>query len=371
MKAEGVAMAPVTSTSMQVTVPQGVQPGQMFMVQAPNGQQVQVQVPQGVMPGMAIQVNLPAPVAAVTPMAIGVPMSMAAPASPQPSYAQVAAPPRSHVPPAKLDGLLLVLAIVVNLAVPIVWWAVLNRDFSITNESRWVTGFRSFAYGALGVPYAFLAVATAVLEIISAAACCPAQKRPSATGGGCSCCGQICLLVSYKRVEPPRHPPVLSPPARLGHVFDSLSCAAADGGRDAACHSDTRFGTLPHRVAPGLSLRLLWVADRRLLRSGCPHGDHSRIRVVSPPSIRQRGPHDDPTAEMNEANEAHRAPCEPHHAWSRALRRCNRTICAAAQTRVWCVGHIGCSPHSTIAAGARSLRTYIVHARCNLVVKTP
>jgi len=186
----------VTSTSMQVTVPQGVQPGQMFMVQAPNGQQVQVQVPQGVMPGMAIQVNLPAPVAAVTPMAIGVPMSMAAPASPQPSYAQVAAPPRSHVPPAKFDGLLLVLAIVVNLAVPIVWWAVLNRDFSITNESRWVTGFRSFAYGALGVPYAFLAVATAVLEIISAAACCPAQKRPSATGGGCSCCGQICLLTA-------------------------------------------------------------------------------------------------------------------------------------------------------------------------------
>ena len=45
---------------MQVTVPEGVLPGQMVQVQAPSGQMVQVQVPAGLQPGQPLQIQMPA-----------------------------------------------------------------------------------------------------------------------------------------------------------------------------------------------------------------------------------------------------------------------------------------------------------------------
>ena len=46
---------------VQVQVPPGVQPGQQFQVQTPDGQLVSVTVPQGVPPGGALTLNVPAP----------------------------------------------------------------------------------------------------------------------------------------------------------------------------------------------------------------------------------------------------------------------------------------------------------------------
>ena len=47
----------------------GVAPGQMLVVQAPDGQKAQVTVPHGVMPGQQMAVQMPVPVPA---MAMGV-----------------------------------------------------------------------------------------------------------------------------------------------------------------------------------------------------------------------------------------------------------------------------------------------------------
>ena len=66
------------SNMMQVTVPDGLGPGDMFMVQAPDGQQMQVQVPPGVKSGMPIQVAMPAPqaIAVVTGVPTAIPTAM-------------------------------------------------------------------------------------------------------------------------------------------------------------------------------------------------------------------------------------------------------------------------------------------------------
>ena len=50
---------------MVVTVPPGVAPGQMLVVQAPDGQKAQVTVPPGVMPGQQMAVQMPVQVPAM------------------------------------------------------------------------------------------------------------------------------------------------------------------------------------------------------------------------------------------------------------------------------------------------------------------
>lgn len=57
-------------TIMQVTLPQGVQPGQMLQVQGPGGGIVQLQVPPGALPGQVIQVSAP-----VAPVVVGAPIA--------------------------------------------------------------------------------------------------------------------------------------------------------------------------------------------------------------------------------------------------------------------------------------------------------
>ena len=59
----GVAVAaPVQAppVAMSVTVPDGMQAGQMLMIMTPAGMQMQVQIPAGVSPGQAFQVQAPA-----------------------------------------------------------------------------------------------------------------------------------------------------------------------------------------------------------------------------------------------------------------------------------------------------------------------
>ncbi|CAE6970966.1 unnamed protein product, partial [Symbiodinium sp. CCMP2456] len=62
-------MAPIVAQGsdpslMQVIVPEGFGPGQMFQVQGPGGGMMQVQVPQGALPGQVLQVAAPVVVGA-------------------------------------------------------------------------------------------------------------------------------------------------------------------------------------------------------------------------------------------------------------------------------------------------------------------
>ena len=49
-----------SNTVFQVTIPDGVMPGQQMSVQHPSGQQMVITVPPGSVPGSSVQVALPA-----------------------------------------------------------------------------------------------------------------------------------------------------------------------------------------------------------------------------------------------------------------------------------------------------------------------
>ena len=50
---------PTTTNTLQVAIPEGLAPGQVFVAQAPDGRQVQVTVPAGMKPGQPMTVQLP------------------------------------------------------------------------------------------------------------------------------------------------------------------------------------------------------------------------------------------------------------------------------------------------------------------------